>query len=322
VEPEQENRLAVASKRIAEITNNMIAARHAKNRIVSESPKVEVTASAFANIINKHRNNTPESVKPVQVNTDAPIIDAQQVTINTVAPASTTGLKMQSLIINLDDEGRVIDNEHNVVDEQPTVLVGNSALIAKYPILDMLQQAIHNNNLSVVFTETPNMNGYIMGEVFENGVPNIQLSFTVDLEGNFMSPDKKIFIPNVKGNTPIAIELLNLKRFTTIMSKKHINDDMSIFDLYTKEDKEINKLISLASLPEVVDSENRTRVITIVLKDGFQTALTNAKKSDPEVYFAFSEYKSPDSFKLVSVNPDKPMNIVYNGKTAVLNTAF
>ena len=255
-------------------------------------------------------------------NNNETLTAAEQITINIASAANAVGLNIQPLMIMLNDDGEIINEESDIQENLTLVVDNNAALISRYPILDMLQQAIRNNNLDVIFTETPNMNGYIMGEVSENGVPNTQLSFTVDLEGNFMSPDKKIFIPNVKGNTPIAIELLNLKRFTTIMSKKHINDDMSIFDLYTKEDKEINKLISLASLPEVVDSENRTRVITIVLKDGFQTALTNAKKSDPEVYFAFSEYKSPDSFKLVSVNPDKPMNIVYNGKTAVLNTAF
>ncbi|MCK9198494.1 MAG: hypothetical protein M0P49_02715 [Bacilli bacterium] len=318
----EENKFVVMSRNIAEATNNVLIPYNLNKKNKGQQEQYQ---SASANT-HKAVSEISDSVVILQSqdneNNNETLTAAEQITINIASAANAVGLNIQPLMIMLNDDGEIINEESDIQENLTLVVDNNAALISRYPILDMLQQAIRNNNLDVIFTETPNMNGYIMGEVSENGVPNTQLSFTVDLEGNFMSPDKKIFIPNVKGNTPIAIELLNLKRFTTIMSKKHINDDMSIFDLYTKEDKEINKLISLASLPEVVDSENRTRVITIVLKDGFQTALTNAKKSDPEVYFAFSEYKSPDSFKLVSVNPDKPMNIVYNGKTAVLNTAF
>ena len=277
-----------------------------------------VTAAA-----SKLTNRAPLK-KEQEENIDTTIIDTQQVTINAVAPTNNTGLKMEPLIVNLDIEGTVIDNDQNVVDEQPPVVQvnNNSIMIAKYPILEMLHQVIYKNNLDVLFTETPNMHGYIMGEVFENGIPNIQLSFTVDLEGNFMSPDKKIFIPNAKSDSPIAIELLNIELFTEIMSGKYINDDMTKFDLYTNEDKEINKLINLATLPELVDSINRNAVIRILLKPGFQTSLFNAKEMDQLVHFVFSEYKTPTNFKLISIDPNKPIRIVYNGKTASLTSEF
>jgi len=282
--------------------------------------KVNKALEGVSTAASKLTNRVPLK-KEQKENINAPIISTQQITINSVAPANNTSLKTEPLI-ELNIEGEVINNEKGVVDEKSSMFIDNSAMIVKYPILDMLSEVLHKSNLDVSFTETPNIQGYIMGEVFENGIPNTQLSFTVDLNGNFMSPDKKIFIPNAKSDSPIAIELLNIEQFTSIMSKKHINDDMSIFDLYTKEDKEINKLINLATLPEVVDSMNRGKVISILLKDGFQTSLLNAKKKDSQVYFVFSEYKSPHNFKLVSIDQDKPMNIVYNGKTAVLNTMF
>ena len=236
-----------------------------------------------------------------------------ETSISIVSPTNRVGLKMEPAIIMLDIDGNVI-NEEEIPEQQTPIKFDNSAVIDKYPSLTILSDIIYKLGFDVVFTESPNIIGYINADVLNDG--NKQISFTVDLNGNYMSPDEKIFIPS--DGVTIAIEFSNIKLFEKIVSGKHI-DNISLLDLYTERDKEINELINLATLPELVNSNNRRNVISTLLRDGFQTSLFNAKKVDPQVYFIFGEYKSPNNFKLISINPSIPISIVYNGRQAVLS---
>lgn len=242
--------------------------------------------------------------------------DKKQVTMDAVVAANTVGLEMKPLMIMLDNEGGVVDDQ--TFEENQSLKIDNSAIIAIYPQLDEIEKIIHSYNLDVVFSDTPNTPGYIIGQVLKNGELDNTLSFTIDLKGYYISPDEKIFIRNAKTVSPIAIPILNMQLFEDIIAGKHDDTNLDKFDLYVKEDREISKLINLATLPEKVGSINRNKVISNLLKDGFQTALANALEDNDQVYFIFTDYKSPNSFKLVSDISGRNFTITYNGKTATL----
>ncbi len=242
--------------------------------------------------------------------------DEKQVTMNAVVAANTVGLEMKPLMIMLDNEGGVVDEQTS--EENQSLKIDNSAIIEIYPQLNEIEKIIHSYNLDVVFSDTPNTPGYIVAQVLKNGELNNSLSFTIDLKGYYISPDEKIFISNAKTVSPIAIPILNMQLFEDIIAGKHDDTNLDKFDLYVKEDREISKLINLATLPEKVGSINRNKVISNLLKDGFQTALANALEDNNQVYFVFTDYKSPNSFKLVSNISGRNFTITYNGKTATL----
>jgi len=277
---------------------------------------VNKTLKDAADITKKFGHKAPYERMQENTTTQESVEEKKQVTMDTVAAANTVGLEMKPLVIMLDNEGGVVDDQTS--EEDQSLKIDNSAVIAIYPQLDELEEVIHSYNMDVMFLDTPNMPGYLVGQVLEKGRLNTELSFTIDLKGNYMSPDEKIFVRNAKTVAPIAIKLSNMKFFEEIIAGKHADADLSGFDMYSKEDKEISKLINLATLPEIVGSANRNKVISFLLKDGFQTALANALKINDQAYFIFVDYKSPNSFKLVSMVSNKNIVIVYNGKTAVL----
>lgn len=300
-----ENKFVEMSNKIAEATNSVIIPYNSNKKNRGEQEQ-------HLQIV-----GIPKRVSEITDTNEVPTI-IEEININTtdIAVANSTGLTMQPLMIMLDDDGDVISDQ--IVDNDQSLMIDNSAIITVYPILSTLESVVREKNLDIMFLDTQNMPGYIMGQVLENEVLNSQLSFTVDLKGNFMSPDEKIFVSNEYTDFPVALKISNIDLLKEIISGEHIDTDLSIFDIYTKEDREIGKLVNLATLPELVDSTNRNKVITLLLRSGFQTVFSNARKVDDQAYFIFDDYKTPNSFKLVSINSNKPISIsTINGKATL-----